>query len=130
MYNFYLMVQWAQLEVMEKKNMFIANFLCICYEGVALRIKMNYRYSLTCFLLYLKEVHLIRLWWTHVIIDDSQIPVLKTHLYIEYNSLHKTYYQKYPIHLYIDLRSSLIHTCLLLSIKYCSMNRNTNIIRQ
>lgn len=39
-----------------EENMFIANFLCIYHNGIALRIKMNDGYSLTCFPLYLKEV--------------------------------------------------------------------------
>lgn len=72
-----------------EENMFIANFLCIYHNGIALRIKMNDRYSLTCFPLYLKEV-LLGCDEYNVIVDDGQIPVL-THLYIEYNSPLKMY---------------------------------------
>lgn len=72
-----------------EENMFIANFLCIYHNGIALRIKMNDGYSLTCFPLYLKAV-LLGCDEYNVIVDDGQIPVL-THLYIEYNSPLKMY---------------------------------------
>lgn len=44
------------MSIIREENMFIVNFLCIYYNGIVLRIKMNDGYSLICFFLYLKEV--------------------------------------------------------------------------
>lgn len=46
------------MSIIREENMFIVNFLCIYYNGIVLRIKMNDGYSLICFFLYLKEVFL------------------------------------------------------------------------